>query len=780
MAHNPPDPGDVKRETIYSIFEDRHGILWLGTHGKGLSEFDPATGEFTYHQQRWESEAEVWKSGTLSNNWVHDVLEDPAGMLWIATQEGLSTYDRESGVWSAFQHDAGEPNSPSHNWVQTLHRDWSGDLWVGTLGGGLNRLEPATGTFTHYRERDGLANDIVLDILEGDDYLWIATANGLSTFDPGSKTFKSYDASDGLPINEFSTAFKSGSGELFFGGINGLISFYPDQIEDNAHVPPVVLTSLEQNGGQVEAGQPPEELSEVTFHWPDNSFEFGFAALNYTQPEKNQHAYMLEGFEDDWNHIGTRRFGRYTNLPGGSYTLRLKGSNNDGVWNEEGASIQVTIVPPFWQTWWFWGGVVLVLAAGAVVAYRLRVSSVEARSRELEGQVASRTQELSALNAVAAVVSRSLDLQRVLYSALEKTLEVMQIETGGIYLLQEGAGPLMLAAHRGLSEGLAAGIDRLEVGEGLSGRVVQSGEPLVVEDLTADPRLARQVVTESDFRSLAIAPLVSRAKVLGALFVMPRTRRDFSQQEVELLTSIGGQIGVAVENAQLYEHAQEVAVVEERQRLARDLHDAVTQTLFSTSLIAEVLPQLWERDPDDGRRRLEQVRQATRSALAEMRTLLLELRPTGLAEADLGDLLRQLADATSGRGRVAVEVEVDGVCTLPPEVHVALYRIAQEALNNVAKHARANQATVHLECGSAAGLGEGGWVVSLSIRDDGRGFDPDEIAAGHLGLGIMRERAEAIGSCLEVESEPGRGTEIAVVWPHSHKESRDQSEKHCY
>jgi two-component system nitrate/nitrite sensor histidine kinase NarX len=219
---------------------------------------------------------------------------------------------------------------------------------------------------------------------------------------------------------------------------------------------------------------------------------------------------------------------------------------------------------------------------------------------------------------------------------------------------------------------------------------------------------------------------------------------------------LANQAAVAIENARLYEQAQELAVVQERNRLARDLHDAVTQTLFSASLIADVLPRLWERDPDEGRHRLEELRELTRGALAEMRTLLLELRPAALADAGLGDLLRQLAESITGRARVPVTVAVEGQRPLPLDVKVALYRIAHEALNNVAKHAGASQATVSLCCQPKQ--------IELRVSDDGRGFDSESIPPESLGLGIMRERAEDIGATLTVESEIEHGTEVMVVW----------------
>ena len=217
----------------------------------------------------------------------------------------------------------------------------------------------------------------------------------------------------------------------------------------------------------------------------------------------------------------------------------------------------------------------------------------------------------------------------------------------------------------------------------------------------------------------------------------------------------------------LERRVSEQAVAVERNRLARDLHDAVSQTLFSTSLIAEVLPRLWERNPEEGWRRLEEVRQLTRGALAEMRTLLLELRPAALVEADLGDLLRQLGEATAGRARVQVEVEVEGTCPLCADVKVALYRIAQEALNNVAKHASANHALVSLRCEENK--------VALCVCDDGRGFDVCSVPSDRFGLSNMRERAEAIGAVLAVQSEIGKGTQVRAIWmPDRGEEESDE------
>jgi signal transduction histidine kinase len=262
-------------------------------------------------------------------------------------------------------------------------------------------------------------------------------------------------------------------------------------------------------------------------------------------------------------------------------------------------------------------------------------------------------------------------------------------------------------------------------------------------------------------RSWLGVPLLVKGEVLGMLTLDHSQPGFFQERHADLVLAFANQVAVAMENARLYEQAEKTAVAAERNRLARDLHDAVTQTLFSSSIIAEVLPRIWERDPEEGRRRLQELRELTRGALAEMRTLLLELRPSALVEARLADLLRQLAESITGRARVPVALEVVGECQLDAEVKIALYRIAQEALNNVAKHAGASAATLRLSCQPGQ--------VELQVHDDGLGLDPAKLSPNSLGLGIMRERAEAIGAALTIESQPMAGTEITVSWRSSNQ-----------
>jgi signal transduction histidine kinase len=301
-------------------------------------------------------------------------------------------------------------------------------------------------------------------------------------------------------------------------------------------------------------------------------------------------------------------------------------------------------------------------------------------------------------------------------------------------------------------------------GEDIAVEDVVGVDLIVVTDAPNDPRLdaprMRALVEREGIRTAVAAPITVSGQPFGIFSVAFCTDHTPSSDEQRLVQALAQRAGLAIQNARLYEQAQHLAAADERQRLARELHDAVTQTLFSASLLAEVLPILWARDPDQGRRRLEELRGLTRGALAEMRTLLLELRPAALIETPFVQLVNQLAESFSSRTTVRIDVRAEpDERRLPEEVQIGLYRIAQEALNNIVKHSGANRAELRFRW-SASG-------AELAIRDDGRGFDASATPAGHFGLSIMRERAGAIGAHLRVVSRIGAGTRVTVRWPGS-------------
>jgi PAS domain S-box-containing protein len=386
-----------------------------------------------------------------------------------------------------------------------------------------------------------------------------------------------------------------------------------------------------------------------------------------------------------------------------------------------------------------------------VQAYQTLEGYVEERTRELE----RRMRELEALYRADEEFYGSLELDRVLQALVDVAVEVLEADKATVMVWDDKRERLVVGAARGFRPETVSQMVHVR-GEGVTTIVATTGQPIKVEDAPSDPRVAHRITGPEAIQSLMHVPIKISGEVFGVYGVNYCRRHVFTVDEERLLTALAQRAAVAIQNAQLYEQAQQAAAVEERQRLARELHDAVTQTLFSSSLIAEVLPRLLERDPSEARQRLEELRQLTRGALAEMRTLLLELRPAALIEVPLADLLRQLCDAFTGRSRVPALLSVQGHTQLPSDVQVALYRIAQEALNNVAKHARARQVEVLLRCSPER--------VALTVRDDGSGFDLLDVTADHLGLRIMRERAAAVGAQLDIESRSGHGTRVHVAW----------------
>lgn len=362
----------LSSDRIRVIYEDRHGVLWVGTD-KGLNRLNRETETFTaYHY------SPVDPAG-LSSDDIWCIYEDHRGILWIGTEAGLNAFDREKEQFVRYQANPGNLESLSHNWVLSIYEDHKKYLWAGTLSG-LNRFDRPLQTFRHYREKDGLPNDVIYGILEDDTgHLWMSTNRGLSAFDPAAKVFSNYDVRDGLQSNEFNVGAycKTKDGEMFFGGVNGFNGFYPHMVEKNDFIPPVVITDFQIFNKSVTPsykGSPLEkcitEADHITLSYKQNVFSYEFAALNYTRTEKNQYAYMMEGFDQAWNYIGTRRFATYTNLPPGEYVFKVIGSNNDGVWNKQGASVSVTITPPVWKTWWAY--LVYIFLGISVIAWYLR------------------------------------------------------------------------------------------------------------------------------------------------------------------------------------------------------------------------------------------------------------------------------------------------------------------------------------------------------------------------------------------------------------------------
>lgn len=449
--HDPKDPHSISNNAIFSILEDKTGTIWIGTDNGWLNRYNQKTNSFTRFYMQTK------KSENIRHSRVRALFEDSAGLLWVGDDSGgLHTFDRNKEVFTHYHHDSTRPDSLASNEVFALREDRDGHIWIITFGGGLNRFDRNTrkfttlthnsdnknnpsnnyiisihiddkediiwlgmaGTgldrfdlknnaFTNFNERDGLPNSTIYGILQDDKgALWLTSNNGLSHFNPQTRTFKNYDEGDGLQSNEFNGGayYRAPDGKFYIGGIFGYNAFYPSQIRDNPHIPSVYITEFqlfnkpigvnEKYNGRILLSKALPALDMLTLSYKDSVFSFKFVALDYMLPEKNQYAYKMEGLEDHWNYIGTRKFATYTTLPPGNYTLRVKAANNDGIWNEEGATLPISITPPFWQTWWFRGFVSILLILLIFGVYTFRVKSIKQRNKRLRKEVKTRTAQL--------------------------------------------------------------------------------------------------------------------------------------------------------------------------------------------------------------------------------------------------------------------------------------------------------------------------------------------------------------------------------------------------
>lgn len=391
---DPFDPRSLSGNLIITILEDRKGRFWVGTLGGGLNRFDRETGTSTRYRH------DPANLQSLSDDLVYCLYESPSepGIIWIGTRSGgLNRFDPDEGTWERFRENPDDPRSLSSNDIVSLLEDSSGTFWVGTYGGGLNKLirkKKGRWECVRYTEKNGLVNNAIYGVLEDPEgCLWISSNRGLTRFDPKTETFKNYTPADGLQGNEFNGGayFKSKRGEMFFGGLNGVNAFFPSKLlRKNPYVPPVVITTLKLFNNPVPVARASDEsplrealpwAEELRLSYKQNVLSFEFAALDFTTPGSNQYAYKMEGFDEDWVYTGSgHRLASYTNLAPGEYVFRVRGSNNDGIWNEEGASLRVMITPPYWATWWFRSFLAFAVIGLVFIWYRRRLKNVRLKA----------------------------------------------------------------------------------------------------------------------------------------------------------------------------------------------------------------------------------------------------------------------------------------------------------------------------------------------------------------------------------------------------------------
>ena len=384
-----PDFNYFINNRVYCLVEDSRGKIWFGT-GNGIIILNTKTKSSTLIQTGNETD---W---AITSNLVYSLLEDKDQNIWIATANGLNKYVPSENRVYYYVNNPDSSNTLYDNYVISLCEDRSGNIWIGT-GTGINRFNKVDSVFSYYNVKDGLPSNIIYDIIkDGNGNLWFSTGSGLAMKNPDENALESFLVEDKFLGKEFNlkAVFKANDGEMFFGGIDGLISFYPDSLIDNNYIPPIRITSLdkERNGIRQEINT---YSDKIFLSYRDYSFTIEFSALDFTNPDKNRYSYQMKGLSNNWIEIGNRRFVQFTKLPPGEYTFNVIGTNNDGVWNNEGASINITIIPPWWKTKTAKVFYLIIIVAMIIIVIRTREKNLILEKKILEEKIRERTSEIA-------------------------------------------------------------------------------------------------------------------------------------------------------------------------------------------------------------------------------------------------------------------------------------------------------------------------------------------------------------------------------------------------
>ncbi len=616
---NPANPYALTDDGFRAIRSDRAGNIWVGAYLNGIFRLDaaekqrpPAEARFINYNHSPE------QPGSLSNSRVFCTLEDSRGQLWFGSNDGLNLYLPDQNAFRRFYHNPQNPNSLGHNSVISLFEDRDGDLWIGAWGGGvtrrhinvndttfttykndpenpaslsnndvqaisqdakgalwfatssgLNRLaSPQNPVFERFYMQDGLpGNDLCAFLFDDTGNLWISTTKGLSRLDPRTKIFRNYDRSDGLQANEFipRSAYKGAGGRLYFGGINGVTTFFPQQITDNLHIPPIMITDFRKYTQSVPFSAAQAAGQEIEVSYKDSFLSFEFAALDFTQPAKNKYAFMMEGVDKEWIPSGSRRFAGYTHLDGGHYVFRVKGSNNDGLWNEQGAALKIRIIPPPWKTWWAY--LLYVIATFAAiwgyVAFKTRTQAekLAARDRELERERQFLIQ-LQRAHARTTEANARLNLllkgTRELAAAREKLMVMMK--TANTILSNIGALP-STRVWVGFKNLQSDGQERYEYFD--FAVETANGEPIVYihdihpsqsrqrdEPLRADQTVLKLPEQTGSFvaNGALIIPARLKETLLGFLEIMDIKTTAVGPENAEFMDTLANSLAITLEN----------------------------------------------------------------------------------------------------------------------------------------------------------------------------------------------------------------------------------------
>ncbi|MBV8635782.1 MAG: GAF domain-containing protein, partial [Burkholderiaceae bacterium] len=777
FRHDPADPGSIEDNRVNLIVPDDSGHWWVGTDS-GPERFDPASGHFTpvklgpdfpysalTQAVLKDDEGIYWiasrgglhrfdpKSGasatlrhvpddptSLCDNWIWHLAQDRHGNLWLATMNGLDRLDRKTGRFQHFRNDPKDQASLSHNRVNFLFQDSRDRFWVGTAGG-LDLLQTgADGSiaFKRYDQASGLPGDPIGSILEdAHGKLWISTTAGISRFDPESGTARNFSERDGLTAGSFfiNSAWKAPDGMLYFGGINGVSRFYPDAVRDNPSPPQVAITdflvfnrSILKNPGQqgIKLDAALQDTKDLVLPYRDSVFSFEFAALHYADPKRNQYAYRLEGFDGDWVYTDAgKRFAAYTNLDPGHYVFHVKASNKDGVWNEAGVDIGLTILPPMWMTWWFRALLLILLGALAYWLYRFRVRQLLMQTQALENEVGARTAEIQAqkdaleaqknsieqtnhnfaiLSEIGRQLTAKLDIEEMTNTLYHKVNQLMDASVFGIgiYRPEQEIIEVPYAMERGMR--YAPYVRDAREDNQMAVWCIRNKKEILINDLPLehtqyirDLELTASVADLGKLddgtlphmpMSMVYVPVLLDERVLGMICVHSFQTHAYRTVHVDMLRTLASYVAVAIDNAEAYARlgqAQQRLMSQEKMAalgslvagIAHELNTPIGNGMLTATALQERTNEMSVKMHDAQFRRSDLVAfvnicheaatlivrglQAAAGLISSFKQVAVDQTSTQRRQHDLGQTTREIAATMASKIRKAGHVLVQEV-----------------------------------------------------------------------------------------------------------------------
>ncbi|MDM8536584.1 two-component regulator propeller domain-containing protein [Desulfobacterales bacterium HSG17] len=768
LAHVDLEAGTVKKKietpkfALLHLLEDKqdHDIFWGSLFKGGLLRINKLTGEYKLYTN------DPSDSGSLGSNFFLHMHQEDNGTLWIATSGGgLQQFDREREIFTSYTYNPEIPGSIGNNTVNGItvssdERTW----WLASeAGGGLIKFDRKTIIFKNFNTQNGFPTDNTAHVIEDNDGgLWIATSDiAILRYTPDTRKYIIYGEDKGVMPGQFwaSSGLKANDGAIYFGGLNGFNKFYPDRIRQSTIVPPVYFTSLTQGGKPIALNSALELTQHIQLDWKNNFFEFEYAALNYPASQSVEYMYRLEGWDppDLWYKAGPRRSGRYSGLKSGTYNLHVKGTNNDGVWNNEGASIEIIIQPPWWETFWFrvFSTGLLFFLIYSVIKYvqRLRLEIIERENaeealRESEfffSQLFEQSMISMGLYDSEGTIIRVNDEFCRMFGVSEKV-----ILNAGYNLFKDeaiaaaGVVPLIESVfEEKLSKSWEINFDIDTASKSTKTPTTKSGNLFL--EVYAYPVI--NVDSDLEYVVLQQYDITERKQT--------EQRIKKYQQELELR--------IEERTSKIRSLSSELLLTEERERrqIAENLHDNIGQKLAFTKMKLNELKT--SNLPLNQASSVNNLYSLIDQMIQETRSLTFDLSAPILYELGLEPALDWLIESLQGKHDIVFEFDTgERIEEMNDSMRVLLYRVTRELIFNIFKHSQAQKAKI-----SILKIDND---IQIVVEDNGIGFnsfeiDRDSYKNKQFGLFSIKERMVHMGGHFEIKSKPGQGSRFTLAVP---------------